>query len=117
MKYDMDETCREVIKRGKKMRALRLKKNVEHFSVATAVLAVMVVIVNAWAGGTATMGTVAHTSFGATLLYADSGVYMLVGIIAFALGVAITMLCVHFKDKKQEDRRMSMQGGISREHG
>ncbi|MEG0570118.1 MAG: hypothetical protein RR497_00555 [Oscillospiraceae bacterium] len=38
--------------------------------------------------------------YGAVLLYENAGGYVLAGIIAFILGIVITVLCLHSKNKK-----------------
>ncbi|WP_242822980.1 hypothetical protein [Syntrophobotulus glycolicus] len=40
--------------------------------------------------------------YGATMLFEDAGGYVLVGVIAFAAAVAITVLCIHYREKRKK---------------
>ena len=37
--------------------------------------------------------------YGATMLFEDAGGYVLVGALAFVVAVAITVLCIHYREK------------------
>ncbi len=45
--------------------------------------------------------------YGTTMLFEDAGGYVLVGVIAFIAAVAITVLCIRYREKrKKNDKKM-----------
>lgn len=42
--------------------------------------------------------------YGAMLLREDAGGYVLVGVIAFAAAVVVTLLCIRYKEKSERDQ-------------
>lgn len=48
--------------------------------------------------------TSAGSVYGSFLLSREAGGYVLIALIAFVLGVAVTLLCLHYR-KKQDDTR------------
>lgn len=55
--------------------------------------------------------TAAQGGFGAMLLHEDAGGYVLVGVIAFAAAVILTVLCIHFREKRKKTDKEHKTGG------
>ena len=48
--------------------------------------------------------TAAQGLFGAMLLRADAGGYVLVAVISFAIAMAVTVLCIRLRDRSQQEK-------------
>lgn len=94
MKYSDEEALAEILRRSEKIRETRNRRSCRNLSVLAGVLCVLLitVIVLMPGGGTVMAGTV----YGAFLLSPEAGGYILSSVIAFALGVVVTLL-IHKK--------------------
>lgn len=97
---DIKETREEIIKRSEKLRERqrkRVKRILEVTSVALVALLVFVMSQVPYATGTE-MGS---SYFGTLLQGKDVGMYIIVGLICFVLGVIITLITIKFRDSKK----------------
>ena len=108
MKYTQDEAVKEILRREERL--VRRRSRIEcaalsGLSSLLAVLLLLTVLLFPARSGQATQ----QTAFGSFLLSAESGGYVLAAVIAFLLGVAVTLLIVRRQQKnktnsKQEEK-------------
>jgi len=97
---DIKETREEIIKRSKIVRARqrqRVKKVLEGMSVVLVVMLVMVMRQVPF-----TMNTESNGYYGTLMLGSEAGIYIIVGLICFILGVLITLITIKYRDKDTE---------------
>ena len=94
MKYTNEEIIGEDLKRSDKVRDERNRRSTRYLATASAVLFAALIAVIAFApsgmSGTYAGGTV----YGSLLLGREAGGYVLAAVIAFVLGVTVTILCL-----------------------
>lgn len=91
MKYSREEFLKEVLARSSRMDAEDQKRRVRLLSAATAVLSlVMILVITGLVRIEATEEI--KTIYGSILLSPQAGGYFLVAFLAFALGVAVTLM-------------------------
>ena len=97
---DIKETREEIIRRSKIVRAKqrqRVKKMLEGVSVVLVVMLVMVMRQVPF-----TMNTESNGYYGTLMLGSEAGIYIIVGLICFILGVLITLITIKYRDKDTE---------------
>ena len=97
---DIKETREEIIKRSKIVRARqrqRVKKMLEGVSVVLVAMLVMVMRQVPF-----TMNTERNSYYGTLMLGSEAGIYIIVGMICFILGVLITLITIKYRDKDTE---------------
>ena len=100
MKYTKDKALNEILKRGRKIRAKRNKKMTGVLSTTTVVLTfILFVSISIFTGNVVT-GT--HSAYGSFLLPTEVLGYVIVAVIAFVMGVIITVIVR--KKNKESDR-------------
>ena len=97
MKYTSEEALAEIMRRSEQITILRENRRAcKRFSAAAgAQFAVLVLVIAGMQGkpGITSAGSV----YGAFLLSQQAGGYVLASVIAFTLGVAVTLLCLKLK--------------------
>ena len=98
MKYTEQEQLEEIIARGKEFRKKKERRITGALAAAaTALIAVLVI-------GMGTVGKTGHTgaasAYGSFLLAEEAGGYVLVAVLAFALGAIVTGLVCRHRMKK-----------------
>ena len=108
MKYTSEEALTEIMRRKEQIILQRSRRNLRLLSAACGLLAAALLLVISIMPGqseSAYTGTV----YGSFLLSAESGGYVLAAVIAFVLGVCVTLLCIRWKnihakkEKKEEE--------------
>lgn len=97
---DIKETREEIIRRSKIVKARqrqRVKKVLEGVSVVLVVMLVMVMRQVPF-----TMNTESNGYYGTLILGSEAGIYIIVGLICFILGVLITLITIKYRDKDTE---------------
>ena len=97
---DIKETKEEIIRRSKIVRARqrqRVKKVLEGMSVVLVAMLVMVMRQVPF-----TMNTESNGYYGTLMLGSEAGIYIIVGMICFILGVLITLITIKYRDKDTE---------------
>ena len=94
MKYTKEEMVSEILKRSDKVRNERKRRTVRCLGAASAALfAALVIVIGVMPAGMS--GTYAeNTRYGAFLLGHETGGYVLAAVIAFVLGVTVTLLAL-----------------------
>ena len=101
MKYTTEEAMLEIRKRSNKIVIGRCRRECRILSGLVGVLSIVLLLtVSALPGekGVASEKSV----YGAFLLNREAGGYVLVALLAFAMGVAITVLCQRYKKMKKQ---------------
>ncbi len=101
MRFTNEEALREVLKRGRAVRKRRESRNIQILGGAAGVLLVglICVIASFSKGGVGSAGS----AYGAFLLSAEAGGYVLTAVIAFAVGVVLTVLIWQYRKRKRKN--------------
>ena len=94
MKYTNEEMVSEILKRSDKVRDERRKRNSLYLGTASAVLLAALIAVIGFMPTGMSGGYTENTMYGAFLLGREAGGYVLAAVIAFVLGVTVTLLAV-----------------------
>ena len=106
MKYTTDEALTEIEKRARKRAAEKNARNAGILSCLSGVLFVSLVTVIALLPGH-TGEAPAGSVYGSFLVSMEAGGYVLAAVIAFILGVAITLLCLYLNKLKKAKAEIS----------
>ncbi len=102
MKYSDEEALKEILKRSDKVVKKRNERTKAYLGGACAVLfAALVAAIALMPGGISTDGT-GETVYGAFLLGREAGGYVLAALVAFLLGIGITLYVIK---KRKPDKR------------
>ena len=103
MKYTPNEALSQILRRSERIALRRKRRSCQRLTgICSALLAVLVLGITVMPEKLAV--TSAGSVYGSFLLSREAGGYVLIALIAFVLGVAVTLLCQHCR-KKQEDTR------------
>jgi len=97
MKYSAYEEFDEIRRRGKRIRDRHEKRVGQGLSAAAFVVAAVLLGTIGMLGGKGVRGT--QTVYGSFLVPAEAGGYVLVAVLAFVLGVALTLMIQKYKEK------------------
>ena len=103
MKYTTEEALTEIMRRKNQIVLRRSRRSCRVLSGVSAMLMaflLLVICMMPGSPGSAFTGTV----YGSFLLSAESGGYVLAAVIAFVLGVCITLLCLRYKRLKASQK-------------
>lgn len=100
MKYTKDEALEEILKRGRKIREKRNKQITGVLSTTTVILTFILFLSISIFTGNVVTGT--HSAYGSFLLPTEVLGYVLVAVIAFVMGVIITVIVR--KNNKENDK-------------
>ena len=104
MKYTSEETVAEILRRSDRI-ALHRSRRIGHvLSGTSCLLALMLLLVICMLTGNRAQAP-AESAFGSFLLSAEAGGYVLAAVLAFVLGVIITLLCI----RKQKPREKTVR--------
>ena len=96
MKYAPDEALTEILRRSERVAWRRKRRSGQRLTgICSALLAVLVLGITVMPEKLAV--TSAGSVYGSFLLSREAGGYVLIGLIAFVLGVAVTLLCLHYR--------------------
>ena len=101
MKYTKDEALEEILKRGRKIREKRNKQITGVLSTTTVILTFILFLSISLFTGNVVTGT--HSAYGSFLLPTEVLGYVIVAVIAFVMGVIITVIVRQYK-RKENDR-------------
>ena len=100
LKYTTDEALAEIMRRSERVSIRRDRRTCRMLSGAAGSLLVLLVLaVAVLPGGAAAVYS--GSVYGSFLLSQEAGGYVLAAVIAFALGVVVTMLCLRYRSLKQ----------------
>ena len=104
MKYTTEEAVAEIMRRSDQIIIRRDRRACRRLSGAAGALLTALVLVSALLPETAAPAYNGSV-YGSFLLSAEAGGYVLAAVIAFALGVAVTLLCLKRKKLSSEDKK------------
>ena len=99
MKYTKDEALEEILKRGRKIREKRNRQITGVLSTTTVILTFILFLSISIFTGNVVTGT--HSAYGSFLLPTEVLGYVIVAVIAFVMGVIITVI-VRKKNKEND---------------
>ena len=112
LKYTPDEALAEIMHRSERIALQRIRRSSQRLTgICSALLAVLVLGITVMPERLAV--TSAGSVYGSFLLSREAGGYVLIGLIAFALGVAVTLLCLRYR--KNQDATKDEQSFASYE--
>lgn len=105
LRYSTEQAVAEALRRGERIIIRRDRRACRMLSGMAGVLLVMLAAVIGFLPGGGT-GAARDSVYGSFLLSPEAGGYVLAAVIAFALGVVITLLCLRRRRMtgKQDDR-------------
>ena len=98
MKYTTDEALEEIYRRGEQIRDRHERRVTSILSAGSAVVGFLLIGLLSYYSGTGVDAV--GQSYGSFLLFPDAGGYVLVAVIAFILGVLITVAARRYKRRK-----------------
>lgn len=99
MKYAPDEALSQILRRSERIALRRKRRSCQRLGgICSALLAVLALSITVMPGRTAV--TSAGSVYGSFLLSREAGGYVLIALIAFVLGVAVTLLCQRYRKRK-----------------
>ena len=100
MKYTKDEALEEILKRGRKIREKRNKQITGVLSTTTVMLTfILFLSISIFTGNVVTE---THSAYGSFLLPTEVLGYVIVAVIAFVMGVIITVIVRQYKRKEND---------------
>jgi len=101
-----DEQLQEILRRAEIVKEKRIIRGHLHASAIASIacLALLIAVCFCLPQLTFMPGNTEMQHYGSLLLAAPYTGYVVVGVIAFALGVCITLLCIHWKALKQKEQ-------------
>ena len=104
MILDPHTEFREILRRGKALKRKREQLTNRILAGSSAgLLAALALCIRRIGGGDGSEKGI-RTAYGAFLLPRESGIYVIASVIAFALGVTVTLLCVHYRKQKEGEK-------------
>ena len=104
MHYSEQEAKEEIFRRGSHIRKKREKRKNWILSGVTGALSLLLIFLIT-AAPHSTLASSQPSAMGAFLLKAESGVLVLVAVIAFSLGVLVTMLCLRHRNRQSAEKK------------
>lgn len=99
MKYTEKEQLQKILSRGDKLRQRKDRRKLKGLSLsAVALLCVLVAFIGAFGR---TGYAQSRTVYGSFMLSAETGGYVLVAVVFFALGATVVLLCKRLKKRKK----------------
>lgn len=101
----IDDQLMETEKRSESIRLVRARRRTAATAVlASAVCVALISVLSVTLSGMdmAMPAVSGETPFGSLILMNNALPYMIVGILAFLLGISFTMLCIHVRERKKD---------------
>ena len=103
MKYTTEEALAEIMHRKDQIVLRRNRRSCRVLSGAAGTLTLLLVLVITLMPGR-TGSAFTETLYGSFLLSAESGGYVLAAVVAFVLGVAVTLLCLKRRNREPHEK-------------
>ncbi len=102
MNYSDEDALKEVLKRKDNVIRKRNAKACGYLGAASAVLlAALITVISVFPAGSSVTGT-DGTVYGAFILEREAGGYVFASVIAFILGIVVTLLCIKYRQYKDK---------------
>ncbi|MBE5925257.1 MAG: hypothetical protein E7271_12510 [Lachnospiraceae bacterium] len=105
MKYNTDDALSEIKKRGKLIKKKHEQRITKILSATTCLTTFL--LLGAFSVFANTSVDNSQSVYGSFLLFADIGSYVLTAVIAFILGVIVTVLIKHYKNRNSTNDSVS----------
>ena len=99
MKYTTDEAFEEITRRGKLIRQQKERKQMKVLSAVSCMLAFALIGAFGVLNGSGNLRS--GSAYGSFLVSAESGGYILIAVLAFALGVFVTVTIQKYRKSKE----------------
>ena len=100
MKYTPDEALSQILRRSERIAWRRKRRSCQRLGgICSALLAVLALSITVIPGKNAV--TSAGSVYGSFLLSREAGGYVLIALIAFVLGIVVTVLCLHYRKNEE----------------
>lgn len=103
MKYEKETAFQEILLRGNRLRKRKEQAVTRGLGACSAVLAALVAL-SIGALSKASLPGTGRSAYGAFLLTAEAGGYVLSAVLTFTAGVIITNLCVRYRTKRDNEQ-------------
>ena len=101
MKYSMDGAMAQVLQRGEKLRQEKRGLAIRRLAEASLLAGLLLAAFFCELPVVTPVAEPGMTCYGASLIPAEMGGYVLVGVLTFCAAVAITVLCIKLREKKK----------------
>ena len=102
MRYNMEEALAEVQRRGERLRKKQRHQNVVWLNGALALVILMTAFVARYKPNRVGVASLPYgASIAQSALPAEAGGYVLVGVITFFFGVALTIACIRYSNRRK----------------
>ena len=101
MKYSEQQQLYEIMGRGEKLRQKKERRVIRGLATSASALAILLTAFLSTLGQRGSAG--APTDYGSFLLAAEAGGYVLAAVIAFALGVVVTVLIHRYRGRDRPE--------------
>lgn len=111
MKYTTEEALSEILRRRDRVVLRRDRSVLRILSVLTCGLFAALVLVIALQPGRAAEAPIGSV-YGSFLLGPDAGGYVLAAVVAFALGVTVTLLSLRYRKTRHPERKQAQKNDV-----
>lgn len=111
MKYSDEDALKEILsRRNTVIRRRRSRSMVSLAAVSMALFATLLILLSAVPAGT--VSTVSGgTIYGSFLLGRAAGGYVLASVVAFLLGITVTLFCIKYREQRFDNEKDKGTGG------
>lgn len=102
MKYTTDEALKEIAKRGKKIRRKRAEQITR--ALCACISALVIVLVGAFSIFAGSGIREPQTYYGSLVFSSDIGLYVLIGVLCFWLGIMVAVILINISRKKHKNK-------------
>lgn len=103
MKYDLDESVMIVENRIQSRKIRKLRRSIVSLSALCAALIGLAVFSLYSFISFSEVGS-SHSVYGTLMISNEAGGYVLVGVVSFFVAVAVTLLCIYIKKRKESEK-------------
>ena len=102
MKYDANAEFREILRRGGEIKRKKEQRTTRILTGASAGLFALLILSVYRIAGSIRPEEGIRTAYGAFFLPSGIGGYVIAAVLAFALGVTVTLLCIRHRKQKED---------------
>jgi len=103
MKYDTETALKEIMERSENVKQKRRSLQNAVLAGISGVLMAALIAVIAFVPDWSEEHRAGTTAMGSFMLSTEAGGYILAAVIAFSIGVLITIICIRIRDKKKKE--------------
>ena len=103
LKYDSDAEFQEILRRSETLRKKKERCTIQALASSFAAFLVLLILGVCLFSRRETTEEI-RSVYGAFLLPAEAGGYVLAAVAAFVIGVIVTVFCIRYREKKEKDQ-------------